>query len=254
MSLMHMPKNFHKPPEIMSNKKRYLVALAVVLPLCMGGSTGWYYLWKPPCTQIEITGTEHTNPALIYNLVDSTLSPRLVVDRIQRHPWVRTVHAVCYPTRIMRVEITERFPRLLALTEDGIPAYYLDELGYMMPVPASPVFDVPLLRGSTDPYHALLPVNNREVRNLLALMPRLPVTEKTVISECGLTDAGLTMNLRLAGADQITTVYLGDDAWERKLYRLDSFWKQRLQLEADQAVDVIDLRFKGQIITRKKAI
>lgn len=252
MLLVRMPKNFHKSGRLaMQHRRRYLAVLAVVLSICMGGSTGWYYLWQRPCTQIEITGAEYTDTESIYSLIDSTLTSRLVVDRIQRHPWVRTVHAVCYPTGIMRVEVEERFPRLLALTEEGMPAYYLDEFGYMMPAPVSPIFNVPLLRGSPDNYHALVPVKNQQVRNLLALISRIPLVEEMMISEFGVTDIGLTMNLRLGDAEEMTTVYLGEEAWEQKFYRLDAF--QSLHPGVNHAVGVIDLRFNGQIITREKS-
>ncbi len=235
-------------------QRRILTLLVIYLSICVVGSIGWSYLWQRPCNQIAITGTEYTDPASMYELIDSAFSPQLVVDRLQRHPWVQGVRAICYPTGTMRVEVLERRPYLLTLTETGRPAYYLDEFGYMMPAYTQAIFDVPLLRGTANPYRALSPVKDQAVRDLLALLPRLPAEIDPLISEFEVTENELTMIMRVASADQITVVHLGDTAWEKRLHKLYAFWDQQIRPREDRMVDVIDLRFRGQVVTREKPI
>ena len=231
-------------------RKRLIVTLTAILPICIGGIVGWSYLLQRPCTQIEITGAEYADSASIYNLVEAVSSAPLVVDRLQRHPWIQGVHAICYPTGTMQVEIFERLPRLLVLSRNGSPEYYLDEFGYMMPTNTRLVFDVPLVRGVQDAYHPLLPVGNDEVRNLVALLPRLPSEVTSLISEFDIGEDGLNMRMH-TGTDQATLVRLGSEAWEKRLHRLYTFWNKQAWPPEDRIVDLIDLRFNGQIITRE---
>ncbi len=235
-------------------QKRTLIFLAVTLPVCVGGIAGWSYLWQRPCTEVEMIGVEYTDTASMYQLIDSIFNPQLVVDRLQRHPWVRGVRAICYPTGTLQVEILERQPRLLTIAENGRPAYYLDASGYMMPAYTQAAFDVPLLRGAPSPYRALSSVTDPAVRNLLTLLPQLPVRIDSLISEFEVTETGLTMIMRAAGIDQATVVHLGDTAWEKKLHRLYNFWEQQVRPHEDRTFEVIDLRFRGQIVTKENPI
>lgn len=239
----------------MTRRQRHILTfLTVSLLICVGVSSGWSYLWQRPCTQITITGTAYTDSATMYGLVDSIFSTQLVVDRLQRHPWVQGARAICYPTGMMRVEVLERRPLLLTLTEKGSPAYYLDEYGYMMPAHRQTVFNVPLLRGKTNPYRALSPENDQAVRDLLALLPRLPVEIDSLISEFEVTENELTMIMRVTSADYTAVVHLGDTAWEDRLHKLYSFWDQQIRSRDDRMVEVIDLRFRDQIVTRENPI
>ncbi len=236
-------------------RKRLLRILVTTLPICIAGVIGWYYLLQRPCTQIEITGVTYADPASLYSLIDSTLTVQLVVDRLLRHPWVQGGRAVCYPTGTMRVQILERVPRLLALDGNGTPAYYLDEFGYMIPIHAQTIFDVPLLRGTMDPYHALLPLEDRSMRNLLAIIPRLPSGVDSLISEFEIREDGLILIMRgTTGVDQTIVVRFGNEAWEQRFHLLNTFWDQNMWSHEGRMIEVIDLRFKGQIITQEQPI
>ncbi len=235
-------------------QRRILTFLAITLPICIGASIGWSYLWQRPCSEVTILGAEYTDPDEIHKLIHDTFSPPLVVDRIQRHPWVREVRAVCYPSGTVRVEVMERQPHLLILTTTGKPAYYLDEFGYMMPTHTQMIFDVPLLRASMIPYRALLPVNNQALRDLLTMLPRLPAEIDSLVSEFELTEDSLSMTMRFPRADQITVIHLGSTAWEERLQKLYAFWEQRIRSHESRKIEVIDLRFQGQIVTIENPI
>ncbi|MCY4675027.1 MAG: cell division protein FtsQ/DivIB [Bacteroidetes bacterium] len=234
-------------------RKRILTALLVVIPICLGGVMGWKYLWERPCVRLEIMGIQSADSASVYSLVDSTLTPQMIVDRLRRHPWIHSARAVCYPTGTTHVQIRERVPRLLVLTGHGDTAYYLDEYGYMMPPAAHVVFDVPLVRGVPEPYHAVRPMKNTEVRNLLALLSRIGPRMDFLVSEFEITESSLTLIARAMGADHTAIVRLGSEDWEKRLDRLYDFWGKEVERLEDRVFDVIDLRFDGQIITREKS-
>lgn len=236
---------------IQRKRRHILITLALMAPLCIGAVIGWNHLWQRPCTQLEITGVKYSDIGSMYRLIDSTLSTQLVVDRLQRHPWIHGVRAVCYPTGTMHIEVVEHLPRLLVLTQEGTPAYYLGESGQMMPMGTLATFDVPLLRGSDEPYHAMSLVENQMTLNLLGLLPSLSSEVDSLISEFELTQDGLTMMMRSPHTNRTSLVRLGHQQWHRRLDRLYTFWNQEIQPHEDRMFKVIDLRFGGQIITQE---
>lgn len=238
----------------MQGKRRQIwIVLLVVIPIGLGGVMGWKYLWERPCVRLEIAGIQYTDSTLVHSLVDSTLTLQMIVDRLQRHPWIHSARAVCYPTGTTHVQIYERVPRLLVLTGNGDTAYYLDENGYMMPPAAHMVFDVPLVRGVPEPYHAVHPVKNPAVRNLLTLLPRIDSQMDILVSEFEIAENGLILIARAMGGDHTAVVRLGSEDWEKRLDRLYDFWDKEVAGREDRVFDVIDLRFNGQIITREKS-
>ncbi|MDE2770956.1 MAG: cell division protein FtsQ/DivIB [Bacteroidota bacterium] len=239
---------------MMQGKRRQIwIVLLVVIPIGLGGVMGWKYLWERPCVRLEIAGIQYTDSTLVHSLVDSTLTLQMIVDRLQRHPWIHSARAVCYPTGTTHVQIYERVPRLLVLTGNGDTAYYLDENGYMMPPAAHMVFDVPLVRGVPEPYHAVHPVKNPAVRNLLTLLPRIDSQMDILVSEFEIAENGLILIARAMGGDHTAVVRLGSEDWEKRLDRLYDFWDKEVAGREDRVFDVIDLRFNGQIITREKS-
>lgn len=243
-----------QPPETMQSKRRKIwYVLLVAIPICLGSAMGWKYLWERPCVRLEIAGIQYTDSASVHSLVHSTLTPQMIVDRLQRHPWIHSARAVCYPTGTTHVQIYERVPRLLVLTGNGDTAYYLDEHGYMMPPAAPMAFDVPLVRGVLEPYHAVYPVESAEVRDLLTLLPRIGSRMDFLVSEFEIAENDLILIARAMGGDHTAVVRLGSEDWEKRLDRLYDFWEKEVAGREDRVFDVIDLRFSGQIITREKS-
>ena len=237
-----------------SFQKRYLYTLSIVLPLCVVALVGWNYLLRLPCTEIQYTGAEILEPASLNSLIDTTLTPPLIVDRLQRHPWIVGVQAVCYPTRVMQVKIDERQPWLLGVAPNGQPEYYLDAHGFMMPLDNQMTFDVPIIRGIKESYHPLKPIQNLQVRRLAALMPLLPEEILSMVSEFEFHEGSLQLLIRRSDSHLMTAVQIGETQWEQQLYKMYRFWTQHQWTEEDLIPDFVDLRFNGQIITRQTSI
>ncbi|MCY4170963.1 MAG: hypothetical protein OXE59_05525 [Bacteroidetes bacterium] len=233
--------------------KRYLITVTIVLP-CIGAILGWQYLLQQPCTDIHISGMEYIDPESVHSLIGSTFSPPLIVDRLQRHPWIHGVHAVCYPTGTMQIDVNERQPWLLAVSDEGYPIYYIDEFGFMMPPQRHISFDVPIIRGMDEVYHPMKAVTHQNVQKLVAMIPTLPAEILTIISEFEVTDTGLNMILRDSEMNHVLVAQLGNEQWKHRLHKLRAFWIENDWNQADQVPGMIDLRFRGQIITRKKEI
>ncbi len=233
--------------------KRFFIIVIIVLP-CIGAILGWRYLLQLPCTDIHITGMEFIDPESVHNLVDSTLSTPLIVDRLRRHPWIYGVHAVCYPTGTMQIDVSERQPWLLAVSDEGYPAYYIDKFGFMMPPQTHVTFDVPIVRGINEPYHPMHTISHQEVQTLAALVPTLPEEILSFASEFQLTDYGLNVIVRDTVSRHISLVKLGHEKWGQRLDRLHMFWNENEWGQANGVPDMIDLRFRGQIIIQEKEI
>ncbi|MCY4001954.1 MAG: hypothetical protein OXF06_13900 [Bacteroidetes bacterium] len=235
-------------------QKRYLLTVSIFLPLCVAALVGWNYLLRLPCTEIQYTGAEFLEPASLNSLIDTTLTPPLIVDRLQRHPWIFGVHAVCYPTRVMQVKIDERQPWLLGVAPNGEPRYYLDAHGFMMPLSHQMTFDVPIVRGMKESYHPLKHIENQQVRQLAALMPLLPEEIISIISEFEIHEDGLQVVVRQSDSHLMAAVQVGETQWEQQIHKMYRFWTQQEWTEKDSIPDFIDLRFNGQIITRQTSI
>ena len=230
--------------------RRLIIALGVAVPLAVGVSVGWQQLWSRPCNHVQIQGVQYTDEHDLTALISDTLEAHLVADRLRRHPWVRTADAICYPTGTMRAWVHERVPRVLVIAGDGTPAYFMDKAGFMMPATTRMAFDVPVVRGLSEPYRPLKPAEGASTRELLSLLTRLEPSVDSLISEFAFTQRGLELTTTPLPSGASARVRLGHQGWDARLRNLRAYWTQQILAYPDRRTQLIDLRFDGQIVTR----
>ncbi len=238
-----------------STKKRVLrvlIALCVLIPVSAGASIAWNHLRNRPCTQVRLHGVQYTDRAVLKALISDTMDAQIVADRLRRHPWVRSSRAACYVTGTLNVWIDERVPRALVLTPGEAPDYYVDRVGFMMPLDALIAFDVPVVHGVSEPYRPLKPVEDPGMRTLLALLPNLDASTDSLISELVFDGSELVVITCPTPAGPVARVHLGRNEWHKRLTWLNAFWKQQILAHPYRRYERIDLRFEGQIITEEK--
>ena len=243
-------------------KRRVLRTVALTLTVAalgIGGVLGWQWMTSLRCQRIELAGLHHADSTALMELaqVDTAMAlfdidPAIVADRVRRHPWVRTATATRWPTGTLRIAVQERAPRVLVMDRHGRPAHYLDRAGFAMPLASEAVYDLPLVRGLRQRYHPVQRLPNAPMREFLDVFARLDAQTNALVSELEIEASGeLRLHTTPTGARGSFEVWLGRDGFEEKLRRLKAFWQQAVLPQPDKSFFVIDLRFDGQIVTRK---
>ena len=242
-----------------SRVMRYLGGAAAVLVLAGLVVLGLQWRATLRCEQVVVIGAQHAPPDTLRRLahVDTSdllfdIDPVLVADRVQRHPWVQAAEATRLPTGILRIQVQERQPVALVLDRQGHPAHYLDGNGFAMPLVPGTAYDVPLLRGVSEAYHPVRPVEDAGLRDWLAALAAARDETEALVSEAEWRrDGELWLRLTPVGDGAALPVRLGRAPFAPKLERLQAFWRQAVLPRSHYSYDIIDLRFDSQIITRE---
>jgi cell division protein FtsQ len=223
------------------------------------GLLGWQWQASATVSEIAVTGTRHAPPDTLRRLaeVDSgavmgTLDRRVLADRIERHPWVKTAEVVMRrATGTMAVRVSERVPVALAIGADGAPAYYLDAAGYGMPLAEGTAYDVPLVRGLDAAYHPLRRLAPPALQGVLAAL-RTKTDGGLVGAIQVRPDSSVGLVTAPIGAHGPIAVEVGRGAVPHKLDKLRAFARRVLRARPDAPIEQIDLRFDGQVVTRNQ--
>ena len=249
------------PAQKQQRRRRILRRLGLgVLLLALGAA--WLWQRTLPLERITVVGAEHAPEAEVVALTQAepdsvalfSLSPALLADRAQRHPWVESASVRRLPTGTLRIAVSERRPTVLVLDGDGRPAHFLDARGYAMPVSgASPaLYDVPVLYGAPA-YHPTQPVESAGLRSLLAALHRADPATLALVSEIEWGPRVTVWTTPVEGHGSLA-VRLGHDEHDRQLRSLRAFWDQAVLPSPDVRFASIDLRFEGQVVTREAAL
>ena len=231
-----------------------VLGLAAVVAL---GVVGWRWQASVPVRAVAVTGVVHADTNAVLDLVavpDSAflfnLDPTILADRVRRHPWVAEASVTRWMTGTLGIDVTERVPVALVLDGAGRPSYFFDAAGFMMPLAAGAVYDVPLLQGRFPAYQPTQPVEDAAVLDLLAVLAAVPdATDALVSSVERAADGSFTLVTAPTPGGTAIPVALGRSGFAEKLGRLQSFWDQAILTRPDTPVRRIDLRFDGQIVT-----
>ncbi|MDQ7041085.1 MAG: FtsQ-type POTRA domain-containing protein [Rhodothermus sp.] len=252
--------NAKRPCRSVGGRRRLIRLLAMGLPVLALCGVAWLWLERVQLRQIEIVGVRQADPETLRQLaaVDSgvalfALDPVLIADRVQRHPWVRTASVRRLPTGTLRIAVEERTPVVLLMDARGRPVCYLDVDGYGMPLGGGPAIDVPLLSGVPGPAHPMRPLEDRQVRALLAALAVLKPSERALIAEIVRTPQGeFWLYTTPAAGQRSIPVRLGTEDFVRRLRRLVAFWHQAVLTQPHKTFSLIDLRFANQIVVREQ--
>lgn len=228
------------------------------------GLLGWRWRANATVDRVRVTGTQHAPADTLQRLAQvdrgatmMAVELTLVADRVARHPWVKgaTVEPN-WMSGVLEIAVTERTPAALAVDVQGRPAYYLDRSGHAMPLPDSAGYDVPLVRGLeaetpwTRPDTVQSPTS---LRRVLRVLPEADVTDLVAEIELGADDT-IRLTTTSIGPYDALPVRLGSGDVSHKLRTLRAFAQQVLATSPKEPIEHIDLRFDGQVVTRKKAL
>ena len=240
-------------------RRRRVLRVAGLVALALGLAAAWVWQRTLPLERITVVGADHAPAAEVVRLTAVTpdsvalfsLSPALIADRAQRHPWVKAATVRRLPTGTLRLKVEERQPVLLVLDAAGRPSPFLDAEGYAMPVnAASPTrYDVPVLHGAPA-YHPTQPVESAGLRSLLAALATADAETQALVSEIDWGRRVTLWTTPVEGHGSVA-VRLGREGHASQLRRLRAFWDQSVLPRPDTPFELVDLRFEGQVVTRE---
>ena len=236
----------------------FLQGIAILLVLS-GGFMGWRWLMQVTLESVEIRDTLNATDIEIRDLVALDtgivlyrLDTVVIEDRIRRHPWVESANVSRLPTGTMIVDVSEREPVVQVIEAGGRPDFYMDRFGFPMARTDSSIYDVPLFFGYSKAYHPLKRTEDPVVRAFLEALAEAPGESRRIISEVSLRSGEVWLRLVPAGNHGATPVRMGDTEFGERLVRLSAFWEQAMITRQDKVFEMIDLRFKSQIVAREK--
>ena len=225
--------------------------------LALGLVAAWTWQRTLPLERIEVVGAVHAPADEVAALTQAepdsvalfSLSPALLADRVQRHPWVQSASVRRLPTGTLRIAVEERRPVVLVLGGDGRPSHFLDAEGFAMPVAAaSPaLYDVPVLHDAP-PYHPAQPVESAGLLSLLAALSTADDGALALVSEIAWGRTPTLWTTPTSGHPTVE-VRLGTEGHADQLRRLRAFWDQSVLPRPDTPFRRVDLRFDGQVVT-----
>jgi cell division septal protein FtsQ len=232
-------------------------ALAVVL--MVGCAT--YYLNSVTIQQVDVSGAEHASVPMIMDLsgvaVGDTLfrlDADLIASRVTMHPWIEKSNVTRWPTGVLSIEVQERQPVALTLSEAGTPAFYLDRSGESLPVDTLSRYDVPLIRGVAHGSHPVA-VRDSTTLELLSVLASLSPSVDGLLSDLVVRPDGEVEAVTVPVQDgHCIRVRLGRGDFERKMKTLKAFWMQAVAGFPNKRIDWIDLRYRGQVVTKEESV
>lgn len=170
-----------------------------------------------------------------------------IIGQVEKIDYVKQAAVNVEPSGDLMIEISERKP--IALLADGEQKIYVDEDGIRLPLILGKAVDVPLLYGfESQPMTDTLKSEAwRQARNFLVEMNNRPVSDATISEVAWTTEEGI---VALSHENGVKLVF-GSDEFGSRLRNWEAFYSEVIREKGIRAMRSVDLRFKGQIVTRE---
>lgn len=171
-----------------------------------------------------------------------------IISRFEKIPYVRRADVSMEANGMLNVQITERQP--LALLADGDKKIYVDENGIRLSQVLGKTVDVPILYGfSATPMSDTL---KSDAFNYTADF--LTNVRNSTVSDATISEIAWTKNegvVALTNQNGVKLIF-GKGDFKRRLRNWEAFYGKIIKQKGIEKMRSVDLRFKGQIVTREK--
>jgi len=175
-----------------------------------------------------------------------SLNTMRIVNDFEKIPYIKRASINVEPSGDLTVEITEQQP--IAMLVGSGQKMYIDQEGIRLPINLGHSVDVPLLYGfnSGSIGDTLSGKSGKAAIAFLNELRKRPVSDAT-ISEVAWTDNGIAAITNQSGLQLI----FGDNNFSAELRNWEAFYSKVVKQKGIENMQSIDLRFKGQIVTRE---
>lgn len=234
---------------------QFIVYVLVVLFFV---AAGIHWRAKQHTDRIAVQGATYLPADEVIGMIDSTSADSSVARakladmrmQVLKHPFVKTASVQREGTRSIAINITERVPIAVLVSDDGT-MHYVDEEYVLMPYRVvQTACDLPLIRG-------LMKTGLPDSTNLRTIVDLLKETQRRGdgilykdISEVRFNASSHSVSL--ATAESGTDIIVGSiDSYHEKIDALLAFYRYAGKQNNARIRSVVDLRWKDRIIIRK---
>ncbi|MEM9886328.1 MAG: hypothetical protein AAF849_10575 [Bacteroidota bacterium] len=173
---------------------------------------------------------------------------------LEKNPFVKNADVYIDNTNTINVEVEQREPVVRIIDGEG-RNYYLDKAANYMPLSEHHTARVLVLTGFIQPHEPnFMKLKQHRLKDLFYLSERIRADEffHHLIEQVHLSQNGDILFVPKIGKQQILFgKYLDEDNVEEKLQRLKIFYKEALSRTSWTKYQLIDIRFKDQIVCKK---
>jgi cell division protein FtsQ len=199
----------------------------------------------PTETIVRLTAIDRKEPLFEIDLFETK-------KRILENPFIKEASVRREAPACVSVHLTERVP-IAAIGVGRVQ--FIDAEGYVLPpIISEGIFDVPVVTGNI-PSHDLVSGDRvqsqimREVLSVIATMRAIGDVIYRRVSEINVTPDG---DIVLVTTDGTVPVLIGVGEYGRKLATLVTFWDKIAMRSNLRDLEVVDLRYEGQVVVRWK--
>lgn len=234
-------------------KKRGWYTILGITVLIVGFSIGYVRFKNAVMKKVLIEGNFYTSEDAILKRakVPSNVSPDSVdlyaiIKRVESLPFVKEASVSILPPSQIKIVITERVP--LALLLDGSKKALVDVDGVLMPQLFDKTPNVPLLYGFnvTEINDTLSSKSFLSVSDFLVSLKNRPLSNATISEVAWSKEDGI---VALSSEDGVKLIF-GKTLADSRMQSWEAFYSQIVPSVGLATVNEVDLRYKGQVITR----
>ncbi|MBO6585637.1 MAG: cell division protein FtsQ/DivIB [Gracilimonas sp.] len=194
------------------------------------------------------TGYEQVKQAadIPMGIKPDSLNLDVVVQRVEKLDYVRSVKPYIEPSGDLRLTVAERQP--IALLVNGSDRMYVDAEGVRLPILDGKTQDVPLLYGySTTSGDTIKTEDFAQVRDFL-MRAKIDGFGWTTISEVVYDETDGVVAL---SHENGVKLLFGRNDFQTKLENWKAFYTDVIKVKGIQSMRQVDLRFTNQVVTRE---
>ncbi|HEX6982871.1 MAG TPA: cell division protein FtsQ/DivIB [Balneolaceae bacterium] len=224
-----------------------------VLILAIGVSAGFYWNSTVTVQEVSFEGNYFVSTEQLQKIdVPLGMHPDSmnflnIMHRFKEIPYVKRVKIKVQPSGNLLIEVIERQP--VALLSDGEYKIYVDEDGRRLPIILGKAVNVPILYGfSARPMDDTLESEAfKTMAKFLTEISKNPASNAT-ISEVAWTDEKGV--IALTNQNGVKLIF-GKGDFATRLRNWEAFYGKVIKQKGIESMQTVDLRFKGQIVTRE---
>jgi len=214
---------------------------------------GFYMEKNTYINSVEFNGTYFVNESELLSVIDSPIGIRAdsvrfdsLFERLKSVPYVKDVAVKMSIRGKLTFLIKEHQP--LAMLVQGSNRRYLSEGGNILPIVPEHILNVPLVYG----------IDTKQIADTTRTSPYwqaeefLIAAQNSEVAWATLSEIAWTQNEGIVALthDNGVKLIFGQGDYEGKLDHWRAFYSEVVSREGIQSFEVIDLRFRDQIVTR----
>lgn len=240
-----------KPKKL--NPIPWIAGAVLVLGLAVLGGIYWNSTGKAQDVRFE--GYHYVNQEELQNKVEiptgihpDSLDMAGIIKKYEEIDYVHRVNIQMEPGGTLIVNVTERQP--LALLADGQQRAYVDRDGVQLPQVLGKTPDVPILYGfnAQAMSDTLQSESFKIVSQFLQELQKRPASDATISEVAWDKNEGIIV---LTNENGVKLTF-GKGEFDKKLRNWEAFYAEVVRQKGINSIESVDLRFKGQIVTREK--